>query len=182
MLTDEQRTIAGLVLDNQLTETADASDFPAVFKALTDPTVEKKDHCRWTYDMIREQRGDPLADALLKAVRAAAKTSEDFADAHSTLLNAGIRLDSSARQAAIGQLSLPDDLMIAAKELGVRKYSLAEDAGVEIGSLGVVALAWTLYRLDQRITNYTQLLREHLSPDQTEEEQAQIVSQAWSSV
>lgn len=189
MLTGEQRQLAGLILERSLEAQADAGDFATIADTLNERSIEVRDPTEWTYGQIRERLGEVARRTVADTLRAAGQTDGDAADAHLLLLNGGLRLDLEERQQTLDQLAAaagwPQDLTSAVKALGVRLWSPASENGLEDPDAEQVRVAWTLYRLEQRITNAAALLRERISAEMlavgtSAEHLEQTVLEAWS--
>ena len=107
-------------------------------------SIEVRDKSPVTYGRMTEAFGDSVRELVAATVRAVAASASPFAgevsDAHLVLLGAGLQIDTDSRQAVIDQLAAagtwPPDVTAQIKSLGVRRESLAQQAGLSFAECG----------------------------------------------
>jgi len=117
---------------------AAAGDWNGCAAKLRAESIEVRDKSPVTYGRITELFGDSVRALVAGTLRAVAASGSPLAgevgDAHLLLLTSGLQVDTDARQTVIAQLAFagkwPADLTAAIKSLGMRRESLAQQAGL----------------------------------------------------
>lgn len=166
-------------------ESAEAGEFEAVAKKLSEPTIVIRDATPASYARLGETLGDMVRQLVAGTIRTIAASAHPLAgevgDAHVVLLNAqvGLRIDSDERQQTIDLLAAagqwPDAVRDAIKSQGKRMES---PAGRTV-TADECREAWQADRLAARITNANALAVERIKPGADPEQQSAIWAQCW---
>lgn len=190
-MTPKQQELAQLIIDQSLIESADKGAFAAIATALNAKSIDQTDSRRKVMDDLIDVVGSHDAarvlDSLDRAGRGEIEALKGVAQLCKSewhnLSGVGTDVSRPGVQSLLVTLGLVDDwpegLVDRVAAIGRWSISPLKQHGLEPATADELKTAWTLYRLDQRLTNAAAEIRESITAEMTAAELEELILSKW---
>lgn len=193
-MTPEQQQLAQVVINQSLIDAADKGDFKAVETKLNAKSIEQTDSRRKVMDDLIDVIGAHDAARVLDSLDRAGRGEIEALKGVSQLCKSewhnlsGVGTDVSRPgvQSLLLTLGLldnwPEGLADRVAAIGRWSISPLQNAGIDPATADDIKTAWTLYRLDQRLTNAAAEIRGAMTATMTAAELEELIVAKWREV